>query len=87
MQIGNDSLIGLGTKFIDHDHGIQLGQLMRQQSGPEAAIVIGADVWIGDNVVILKGVSMGDGAIVAVGAIVTKSVPFWRSGLVFLLKR
>ena len=85
--MGNDSLIGSGTKFIDHDHGIQLGQLMRKQSGPEAAIVIGADVWVGDNVIVLKGVTIGDGAIVGAGAVVTKSVGSLESGPAFQLKK
>lgn len=38
------------------------------------AVIIGNDVWIGANVVILPGVSIGDGAIVAAGAVVTKDV-------------
>ncbi len=75
IRLGNHCLIGSGTKFIDHDHGIRLNQLMSQQEGPEARINIGTDVWLGDNVVILKGVAIGDGAIVGAGAIVTKSVP------------
>lgn len=37
--------------------------------------VIGNDVWIGTNAVILRGVAIGDGAIVAAGAVVTKDVP------------
>lgn len=36
---------------------------------------IGNDVWIGDRVVIMSGVKIGDGAIVAAGAVVTKDVP------------
>ncbi len=36
---------------------------------------IGSDVWIGDSALILEGVSIGDGAVVAAGAIVTKDVP------------
>ena len=36
--------------------------------------VIGNDVWIGDNAVVLKGVNIGDGAIIAAGSIVTKDV-------------
>lgn len=36
---------------------------------------IGNDVWIGENAIILDGVSVGDGAIVAAGAVVTKDVP------------
>ncbi|WP_376715052.1 DapH/DapD/GlmU-related protein [Janibacter limosus] len=40
-----------------------------------APIVIGRKVWIGANATILKGVTIGDGAIVAAGAVVTKDVP------------
>ena len=36
---------------------------------------IGNDVWIGDRTVIMSGVKIGDGAIVAAGAVVTKDVP------------
>lgn len=36
---------------------------------------IGNDVWIGNNVIILKGVCVGDRAIVGAGSIVTKDVP------------
>lgn len=74
IQLGDHCLIGSGAKFIDHDHGLQLGQPMRRQPGPEAAIVIGSDVWIGDNVIVLKGVTIGDGAVVAAGAVVTRHV-------------
>ena len=38
------------------------------------AVKIGNDTWIGDNVIILAGVSIGDGAIIATGAVVTKDV-------------
>lgn len=40
-----------------------------------APIVIGDHVWIGTRAIILKGVTIGDGAVVAAGAIVTKDVP------------
>lgn len=36
---------------------------------------IGNDVWIGENVIILGGVNVGDGAIIAAGAVVSKDVP------------
>lgn len=42
---------------------------------PEVTTYVGNDVWIGCNVVILPGVTIGDGAIVAAGSIVTKDVP------------
>lgn len=40
-------------------------------------VVIGHDVWIGANAVVLRGVSIGNGAIVAAGAVVTKDVEPW----------
>ena len=40
-------------------------------------IVIKDDAWIGMNVIILKGVTIGQGAIVGAGSVVTKNVPDW----------
>lgn len=42
-----------------------------------APIVIEDDVWIGMNVIILKGVKIGKGAIIGAGSVVTKDVPAW----------
>ena len=39
------------------------------------AVTIGNDVWIGENVIILAGVHIGDGAVIAAGAVVSKDVP------------
>lgn len=75
ITIGPSCLIASGTRFIDHNHGIDPDRPMKLQLEVEAAITIGADVWIGANCVILKGVTIGDGAIIAAGAVVTKSVP------------
>lgn len=38
-------------------------------------VVIGNDVWIGDSALLMSGISIGDGAIIAAGAVVTKDVP------------
>jgi acetyltransferase-like isoleucine patch superfamily enzyme len=75
LSIGNDCLISAGCRFIDHDHGSNKGELMRTQDCPGSPIIVGNDVWIGSNAVVLKGVTIGDGAIVAAGSVVTKSVP------------
>ena len=72
--IGSDSLIASGCKFIDHDHGILLNDLMRKQHGVEKSIIIGENVWLGCNVIVLKGVEIASGAIVAAGAVVNKSI-------------
>ena len=78
ITVGDDCLIGSGCRFIDHDHGIKPGILMREQEGTERPIAIGSDVWLGVNVIVLKGVEIGAGAIVAAGAIVTKSIPAYE---------
>ena len=38
-------------------------------------VIIGNDVWIGDKATILPGVTIGDGAVIAANAVVTKDVP------------
>lgn len=48
---------------------------MNALPGPEVAIVVEEDVWLGVNVVVLKGVTIGRGAVVGAGAVVTKSIP------------
>lgn len=78
IDIGKDALIASGCRFIDHDHGVAMGELMRTQEGPEKEIVLEEDVWLGCNVVVLKGVRIGKGAIVAAGAVVTKPIPAYE---------
>jgi len=59
------------TEVIDPEAGGR--QSFRSVAGDQA--VIGNDVWIGANVVVLRGVKIGDGAIIAANAVVTKDVP------------
>lgn len=74
ISIGKHCLIASGVKFVDHDHGTTPDQLMALQAGPASPIVLEDDVWIGANAVILKGVKLGTGSIVAAGAVVRRSV-------------
>ncbi len=77
IEIGADCLIASGCKFIDHDHGSSRRDvpINEQTDGREAEIVLGSDVWLGANVIVLKGAQIGRGAIVAAGAVVTGSIP------------
>ncbi len=74
IEIGDDSSIASGCKFVDHDHGI-VGETIDAVPGRSGAIVLGKHVWLGANVIVLRGVTIGDGAVVAAGAVVTKSIP------------
>jgi acetyltransferase-like isoleucine patch superfamily enzyme len=77
IVIGDNCLIASGCKFIDHDHGFSSRKIPinMQCDGIELPIFLDNDVWLGVNVIILKGVTIGKGAIVAAGSIVNKSIP------------
>jgi acetyltransferase-like isoleucine patch superfamily enzyme len=70
--------IASGCKFIDHDHGIAAGKRIGPQQSVRAEIIINEDAWLGVNVIVLKGVLIGTGAVIAAGAVVTKSVPAYE---------
>jgi len=75
ISVGDSTLIGSGCKFIDHDHGLKLGILTKNQPCPTAPIHVDENVWIGANVVILKGVHIGKNSVIGAGAVVNKPVP------------
>lgn len=75
IRIGRYSNVASGCKFIDHDHGTRLGTRIGPQPSVCESIRLGEDVWLGCNVIVLKGVRIGNGAVVAAGAVVTKSIP------------
>jgi acetyltransferase-like isoleucine patch superfamily enzyme len=74
IEIGQQAMIASGCKFIDHDHGTALTESMNVQRPIMAAIKIGEEVWMGVNCVVLKGVTIGKGAVVAAGSVVIKDV-------------
>lgn len=71
IKIGNNVAIARDVIIRDTDaHDIIDGKHKRTKS-----VVIGDHVWIGTRAIIMKGVTIGDGAVIAAGAIVTKDVP------------
>lgn len=76
VVIGAGTQIGERVSIRDQDHDIhtQLGVPLLEAGFAVAPIVIGEDVWIGAGAVILRGVRLGKGAVVAANAVVTRSV-------------
>jgi acetyltransferase-like isoleucine patch superfamily enzyme len=75
ISIGSDVLIAAHSTIRDQDHGIAPGPPYRTQPPTTKPIIIGSNVWLGANAVILKGVDVGDGAVIGAGAVVRTRVP------------
>ncbi|MCX5690737.1 MAG: sugar O-acetyltransferase [Planctomycetota bacterium] len=74
VTIGDRTMFGPGVHLYAATHPLDIEQ---RRAGWEYAlpITIGSDVWMGGHVTVCPGVSIGDGAVVAAGAVVTRDVP------------
>jgi lipopolysaccharide O-acetyltransferase len=83
VVIGDHCLFGSGVYVGDHNHGAYQGD---DQSRPEeppvsrrlvshGPVIIGSNVWLGDNVVVIGPVTIGDGAVVGANSMVVKDIP------------
>jgi tetrahydrodipicolinate N-acetyltransferase len=73
VTIGAGCTFSWDVQVLDNDfHALTVGGVQHPAVAP---VVIGDRVWVGTRAVILKGVTIGDGAVVAAGAVVTKDVP------------
>lgn len=72
IQIGDGALIGHNVVLATINHDLNPEENRKNHYAP---ITIGAHVWIGSNAAILPGVTLGDWAVVAAGAVVTQDVP------------
>lgn len=75
ILIGDDVLFGPDIMVTAAGYRFNDGHPVTEQAMDEADVVIGNDVWIATGAVILPGVTIGDGAIVAAGAVVNRDVP------------
>ncbi|MFM2479897.1 DapH/DapD/GlmU-related protein [Celerinatantimonas sp. YJH-8] len=71
IRIGDGTLIGHNVVMATVNHGLSRA---KRHWNFVAPIIIGKDVWIGANVTILQGVTIGDDAVIAAGAVVTSDV-------------
>ena len=74
IRIGERCDVGPGVEFITGSHVIGTA-FRRAARGTASPISVGNACWIGARVTILGGVSIGEGSIVAAGAVVTHNVP------------
>ena len=76
ITIGDFCNIANNVVIVDHDH--RLGKYGVENGLESTPVHIGRNVWIGANTVILRGVSIGDGAVIAAGAVVNHNVPAYE---------
>lgn len=72
IEIGDGALIGHNVVLATINHDLNPKENRKNHYAP---IKIGAHVWIGSNATILSGVTIGDYAVIAAGAVVTRDVP------------
>jgi acetyltransferase-like isoleucine patch superfamily enzyme len=72
VTIGDDCLIGHNVVIATLNHDLDPTRRADMHPSP---VVIGRNVWIGANVTVLSGVTIGDNAVVAAASVVTKDVP------------
>lgn len=72
VRIGNDVLIGHNAVIATLNHDMDPARRADMHPAP---VSIGDGAWLGSNVTVLPGVSIGAGAVIAAGSIVTKDIP------------
>ncbi len=85
--IGSDVLISWGCTIVDHDsHSVIFNNRSKDvqkwfhglkdwNDVKVASVMINDKAWLGFNVIVLKGVTIGEGAVIGAGSVVTKDVP------------
>ena len=72
ITVGDNVFIGPKVTLATTGHGISPSLRRTLTSKP---IVIGDNVWIGANAVVLQGIAIGENSVVGAGSVVTKDVP------------
>lgn len=78
IEIGSKVMIGPNVVMRPADHGFERSDLpIKEQHNRIGEIVVGSDVWIAANVVLLRGARIGDHAVIGAGSVVTGDIPEW----------
>jgi len=75
IKIGNKVSLGPGVAILGANHGIDPSMPHQVQPQKSELIEIGDDVWIGAGAIVLPGVKIGRGAVIAAGSVVNEGIP------------
>ena len=85
IVIGKNVMFGPKCSLFAENHNFKdTNVTIKSQGVNQRGIVIEDDCWIGSNVIILDGVTIGKGSVIGAGALVTKNIP---AGSVVIDKR
>ena len=73
IEIGENTLFGEGVKLYDHNHEYN-EKTVEHRKFTSSPIKIGKNCWLGSNVTVLKGVTIGDNVIIGAGCVIYKDV-------------
>jgi acetyltransferase-like isoleucine patch superfamily enzyme len=77
IVVGQDCLISQFCTLVGSNHGISRSSVIQHQ-GPDRSrlgVVLGDDIWLGAGVVVVPGVSIGNGAVIGANSVVVHPIP------------
>lgn len=74
LKIGNDCLFGPGLTIVTSNHKFSGNKNIRNLGHVKKHVIIGNNVWVAANVIILPGVVIGDNVVIGAGSVVTKGI-------------
>lgn len=78
IKIGDNTIFGENVKIYDHNHLYKKkkdGLRVSQSDFTMAPVIIGKNCWLGSNVTVLKGVTIGDNSIIGANSLIYKDIP------------
>lgn len=78
IHIGDDCVIGYGVKLLAGSHDIGPYGVEHAAKDEGCDIIVGRRVWLGSYSIIIGPVTIGEGAVIGAGAVVTHDVPAWQ---------
>ena len=76
IRIGSETIFGENVRVYDHNHRFaDEKEAIKGQGYSTAPVVIGEHCWIGSNVTILKGATIGDNCVIGAGCVIAENIP------------